>query len=100
MNVQTMGNKGLKLLFYAICIFIVGMLGMQIATAMLGGKSNPVPIAQKNYDAATYTQCVAHSNLGSAKVNAYFDGFIDASDEDILRWKEAKEKDCTIAAFQ
>lgn len=92
MNTQ---EKGIGY-FVGVVVLTVcaGLLVAQVAMAMLGGKSPQSPVAQKAFDAAAYNYCVAEQALANAKLGDYFDGFIELSDEDILRLKEKKENDC------
>lgn len=83
-------------------IFCLGLLGMNVAQGMLGGVDPQTSYAQKNYDAAKYNLCVAEQTLANAKLSDYFHGFINLSDEDIIRLKNKKEDDCSLItdAFQ
>lgn len=95
-GVKKAGNTTVWFIFIVVCFFIFSMLAYQVADGYLGGKSPQTPVAQEAYDGATYTQCLAHKALGNAKLGDYFDGFLNATDEEVLRWKEAREQDCSL----
>lgn len=77
-------------------IFCVGLILTQVAMAMLGGKDPQTPYAEKAYQAASYNLCLAEQALSNAKLADYFDGFIQITDEDILRLKNKKESECSF----
>jgi len=83
-----------KIAGWTLMLFFAGLLVTQIAMAMLGGKTPQSASAQEAYNATGYAHCVSHSALGGAKLNDCFDGFIQCSDEDVLRWKAAFEQNC------
>ena len=92
-----MKNKILNFVGYVVIIVSVGLLFTYVAQAMLGGKDPQTPPAEKVYQAAAYNLCVAEQALANAKLSDYFDGFIDLSDEDILRLKGKREQDCPLS---
>lgn len=85
-----------KTITAALIIFAVGLMLAQVAMAMLGGKDPQTPYAEKTYQAASYNLCLAEQALSNAKLADYFDGFIDLSDEDIIRLKNKKESECSF----
>lgn len=99
MNVQTQGKqKGIG--YFVGVIFIVfctGILLTHVAQAMLGGKTPQTSYAEKAYQAAAYNLCVAEQALANAKLGDFFDGFIDLSDDDVLRLKAKRENDCPLS---
>jgi len=103
-KLQNIGNQGLKFIFIAISIFILGLIGMQIAQSYLGGTAPQAVGAQLTYDSAILVQeatqeaedkaitanNLAKSNvetalcgLSMAKLNDVFAGFEEASQERI-----------------
>ena len=92
-----MKNKITKFIGYVFSIFVLGLLFTYIAQAMLGGKDPQVPYAENVYHSAVYNLCVAEQALANAKLADYFDGFMDLSDEDILRLKAKRENDCPLS---
>jgi hypothetical protein len=96
MNGHTQGKSMGTFLSMVIMIFVGGLILAQATGAMMGGKSPQSPVAQKAFDAAAYSYCIAEQALANAKLGDYFDGFVDLSNEDILRLKEKKENECTF----
>ena len=93
-KLQNAGSTGLKIVGWTIAIVCIGLIGMNVTQSFLGGRSPQSSIAQKAFNASGYTHCLNHAALGSAKMNDLVDGFIDGSDEDVLRWKSATQQDC------
>jgi len=95
-NLKTMGSKGLTFMGWAVIIFGLGLLGMQVAQGLFAGKTAQTEYAEKAYHVAVYNLCTSEQALANAKLSDYFDGFIKLSDEDILRLKTKRESDCSF----
>ncbi len=97
MNIKTIGDKGLTIVGYVMIFFVTGLLLTYVAQGFFGNKEPQVSYAEKTYQSAVYNLCVAEQALANAKLSDYFDGFIDLSDEDILRLKSKRENDCPLS---
>jgi hypothetical protein len=75
-------------------IFVGVLLISYVAQAMLGGADRLTPQAQKAYDSAQMTACETEKALAQAKLMDYLHGFIDLSEEDVVRLNKKKRMEC------